>query len=99
MTPERTLSQVGTLLVRLCKSNKLPEAWSAGDLVKLAEQYSQLLRVINDGKPDPGQDQDIEEIFEKGRPGSYQAMVRRAEAMDRQASRKSKRKQGKIRKD
>ena len=90
MGPERTASSVAQLVSRLCKRDKLPEAWSAGDLVALIEKYSQLLRAIHEGKPCQGQDQDLEEILEKGRPGAYRDMVRRAEALDRQAPRKSK---------
>jgi hypothetical protein len=89
MGPQRAASQVAQLVTRLCKRDKLPEAWSAGDLVRLVEQYAKLVATIHEGKPDQSPGQDIEAILERGRVGSYRDMEARARLAD-QVQRKRK---------
>jgi hypothetical protein len=88
MTPTRLASSIAQQIDRLSKADKLPEPWDPGQLVELIEKYTQLIRAIDEGRPDPGQDQDIEEIFQHGRSGSYRDMVRRAQEQERLSSRK-----------
>jgi hypothetical protein len=85
MTPSRTASGVGQLINRLSKADELVDPWEPAQLVALIGAYTKLVRAVSASEDcqqaeDPGQD--LAEILQHGRPGSYADLERRARAAE-----------------
>jgi len=77
MEPRRTSSEIAKLITALCKAGtNLPKSWTSADLIALIKAYSKLIATSTAQQP-TGKAPDVDDM-QNGRPGAYEAMVKRA---------------------